>query len=281
MTQTKKRLILHWATPANLLTILSFMLLAIILEFVLITFSIPASLEDSAIVIIPFTNVSISLMYHLLPITIIIILTASFTNLATNIAQATSRTKSPVRTPQKKIHGPTRLKILRKYLRRGRLTLRKTKQKILKTLLPERLQKRAFLVRAKIKSALIIAASFSMMVLLITIVAYPKLVPTITMDFYNLNTSFLDFVIGTIKASENIANAIPPIGILGASIHNALIAAAPAFRNTLESAASAVTKGLVSLNPTEKYLIIQNTAAWIVAILTLSYNQFVKIRRTK
>ena len=141
------------------------------------------------------------------------------------------------------------------------------------------IRQRIVLAKAIIRSAIIIITIFIILILLVTVAAYPRLVPMATENFYQWNTVFLRFVAATISASETIANAISPIGAVSETINNALISAAPAFRNTIEGAASAITSGLVSLHPTEKYLIIQNSAAWVVALATILYIQYMKTRR--
>jgi len=276
--QPRKRLIFRWTTPKNLLAILLFTILTIITQYILITYAIPTSTKDpTAITLSPF-NITISLLYHILPIAVIITLTTSFTYLT--IHTATIPQKSPKKPPpQKTYQKSTRQKPLRKFHKRLQRTIRKIKNRILKTRTVTYIGHRITLTKTIIKSATTITVTFITIILLITIAAYPKLIPTATMNFYQWNTTFLNFVITTIKASETIANTIPPIGAIATAIQNALIFAAPAFRNMLESAASAIASGLVSLNSTEKYLIIQNAAAWTVALFTLLYSQYVKTRR--
>jgi len=155
---------------------------------------------------------------------------------------------------------------------------RKIKNKILKTPAIAHIQRRIILAKTIIKSATTITATFIIIILLITIAAYPHIVPSVTFGFYKWNTAFLNFVTATIKASNTIADAIQPLGAAAAAIQNVLIAASPTFRSTLEGAASAITHGLVTLNPTEKYVLIQNAAAWTTAIVTLIYSQYAKTR---
>ncbi|MDH5495371.1 MAG: hypothetical protein OEY24_06690 [Candidatus Bathyarchaeota archaeon] len=274
--QQRKRLIFRWTTPKNLLAILLFIILTIIVEFIIITFAIPTAAKDPTATTLSLLNVTISLLYHIIPAAVIVTLTTSFTHLATHTANIPKKTQIPKKPQTQK---STRLKPLRQFHKKIRRATRKIKTKILKTPAIAYIKQRITLAKAIIKSATTITLTFIIIITLVTIAAYPKIIPTATADFYHWNTVFLSFVTTTIKASETIANTIPPIGAVATAIHNALIAAAPTFRNTLEAAASAITSGLVSLNPTEKYLIIQNAAAWIIAIATLSYSQYIKNRR--
>jgi hypothetical protein len=273
--QSRKRLIFHWTTPKNLLAILLFIILIIIAEFIIIAFVIPTAVKDSTAITVPFLNVTISLLYHIVPGAVIIALTASFTHLATHTATIPQKAQMPKKPQPPKY---TRLKALRRFHKKLRIAARKIRTRIMKTPTIAYIRQRIALAKTFVKSAAIITLTFILTIALVTIAAYPKLVPTTTADFLQWNTVFLNFVTATIKASETIANTVPPIGVVATAIHNALIVAAPTFRNVLESAASAITSGLVSLSPIEKYLIIQNAAAWIIAVTTLGYSQYIKTR---
>jgi hypothetical protein len=155
----------------------------------------------------------------------------------------------------------------------------KIKNKILKIQTVAYIEHRIILAKAIIKSATTTIVLFILISILLTFAAYPKLLSTATANFYQGNPAFLNFVVATIKASQSIAEAIPPIGAIATTVQNALIAIAPSFRNALQATASAIADGLVALTPTEKYLIIQNIAAWTVALTALLYSQYVKPRR--
>lgn len=278
--QPQRRLIFRWTTSKNLLAILLFITVTAIIEYIIITFAVSTGAIDPTATTLPFLNITISLLYHIVPIAVITTLTASFTLLTTYTASIAKKTQISKKPLQRKIRQkPTRLKPLRKFYKRLQRATQKIKNKMLKTPIIAHIERRIILAKAIIKSATTITVTFVIIILLITIAVHPKLIPTATANFYQWNTVFLNFVIATIKVSETIANTIPPIGAIATAIHNALIAAAPTFRNSLEGAASALTDGLVTLNPTEKYLVIQNTAAWIVAIATLLYSQYVKTHR--
>ncbi len=278
--QDRKRLIFYWTAPKNLLAILLFIILTVIIQYTFIASTIPTRRHDSTTFTLPAINITISLLRHIIPISVIVALTTSFTHLTTHIATVPRKTATSRKTPPRKARRkPQHLKPLRKFYKKVHNSARKIKNKILKTPAISRIQRRVALARALIKSAIAILASFTIILLLIAVAAYPKLVPTATINFYQWNDVFLTFVVATIKAAETAANNIAPIGIVAAAIHNALISVAPTFRNVLEGTASAITKGLVTLNPTEKYLIIQNASAWTVAIAALLYSQYAKARR--
>lgn len=278
--QHRKRLIFYWTAPKNLLAMLLFIILTAIIQYTFIASTIPTIRHDSTTFTLPAINITISLLRHVIPISVIVTLTTSFTHLTTYTATIPRKTAISRKTSPRKTHRKsTRLKPLRKFYEKLHRAARKIKNEILKTPAISRIQRRVALAKTLIKSAITILATFIIILLLISIAAYPKLVPTATISFYQWNGIFLTFVVATIKAAENVANTIPPVGVVATAIHNALITAAPTFRNVLEGTASAIAKGLVTLNPAEKYLIIQNTAAWTVAIATLLYSQYAKARR--
>lgn len=277
-SQLRKRPIFHWATPRNLLVIFLFITLVIIVEYVVVAFAVNTGVED-AVITLPF-SITISLLYHLLPLVVVITLTASFTHFTTHAATISRKPQAPRRLLSRKAYRkPTRLGPLRNAcVRLRRVTLR-VKNKILKNPLVAYVQNKIVLAKAIIRSAATVTATFTVVVLLITIVAYPNVISSATLNLYEWGKPFLNFVGATTEAAKAIASTIPPIGVIAGSIHSALIAASPAFHTTLEGAGSSLTRGLVALNPTEKYLIAQNAAAWIAAITALLYSQYIKTRR--
>ncbi len=266
-------------TKRRLATTLLFITLAVLIE-ILIIYATPTAASDSTAITVPLINITISPLYHLLPAAVVITLTASFTHLATKLPilkpQTIKRPAPPTRRPK-----PSRLKPLRDLYRKLGRTTQRIKDRILKTPLVARIQQQISPAKNTLKNAAIVSVIFIAVTLLVTFTAYPKLLPTATANFYRWNAFFLGFVTATIQAAQTIANTITPIGAVAAAIHDALIAAAPSFRNTLQATATALTSGLVALNPTEKYLVIQNAAAWTAAIATLLYSQYAKTRRPR
>jgi hypothetical protein len=279
-TQPHKRLIFRWTASRNLLAILLFVIIAAILQYVTVTLAVPAGTTDPTTTTIPIINTPLSLLYHVLPTAMITTLTLCFIHFTHQAATVPVRPQiskklPPASTRQK----PARLKALRQFHRRLRRAARRIKRRILQAPTIAQLQHRITLAKAIIRSAITVAAIFIVLAVLLTVAAYPTLVPTATLDLHRWNTTFHGFVMSTIQISRNIADSIPPIGAAAAAINSALISASPAFRNTLEGAASALTAGLVALAPVEKYLAIQNIAAWTTAMATLFYSWYSKARR--
>lgn len=281
-TQPHRRLMFRWTASRNLLAILLFIIIAVILQYVTITLAVPAGTSDPTTTIIPIINTPLSLLYHILPAAMITTLTLCFIHFTHQAAIVPVRPQPPKKLPPAPTRQkPARLKALRQLRRRLRRVTRRVKRRILQAPTIAQLQHRITLAKAIIRSAITVAAIFIILAVLLTIAAYPTLVPTATSDLHKWNTMFHGFVMSTIQTSRNIANSIPPIGAAAAAINSALISASPAFRNTLEGAASALTAGLVALAPVEKYLAIQNIAAWTTALATLFYGWYSKSRRIR
>jgi len=258
------------------LAFILFIIFVGLLEYV-INATLAANLEASSNIVLPIINATISPYYHLLPAAVIVSLTSCFIHLTTHVATVPTRTQTPMRArrPRTKVRFRTFHQSWRKIAKAAR----RVRSRILRTPIIAYIQRRVIMAKALLTGATTVTVTFIIIVLLISITAYPKLMPTAITNFFKWNQGFLSFIIATITASEAVASAVPPIGALATSIHNGLVTVAPAFRSTLEGAGSTLTIGLVSLTPTEKYLVTQNVSVWIVVTITLLYTQYIKIRR--
>jgi len=62
-------------------------------------------------------------------------------------------------------------------------------------------------------------------------------------------------------------------------MNNALVAAAPGFRQSLEAAGTSLTKPIFLLDVVDKFALSQNLAAWTAAVLALLYGAYSSTRR--
>ena len=120
--------------------------------------------------------------------------------------------------------------------------------------------------RANVKGALIVLLVFSTLVLMMSLLAYPRLVHQAISSLYENNPSVLGFVKG-------VGAAAASIGAIFSSINDALLTAAPGLRDFVLSL-GLVTAPLTSLDNVGKYLVFQNGAAWISAIIILLYGRY-------
>lgn len=275
LTQAKRHLIFRWATPKNFLATILFVIVVGLIEYT-ITVNFATGVDELTVIVLPLLNIEISPFHHLLPASAIISLTACFVHFTTHTAIVQPKGK-PSRKPYSSKTKP-RFKIIRDSWRRIVRVGGRMKRRILQNQSIAYVSRQLSAVKPLIRGGVVVIVAFTFIVLLVSIAAYPKLVKTSVTGLFAGNEGLFGFVVGTIRASEDIGNAVPPIGALAASVQGGLAAVAPAFRSSLESAGSTLTAGLVSLKPIEKYIVAQNVAVWIVMTITLLYSRHLKFR---
>jgi hypothetical protein len=129
-----------------------------------------------------------------------------------------------------------------------------------------------------IGSAATIIIVFIAFVILIIAAAFPGSVSRATAGFFDWAPGFVDFALWTAGVTEALAG-IPGIGWAAVAVHQALIGLAPGFHNALKGVASAIAEGLVALNSTEKYLLIQNSTALLVTTMVFLYSRLSRMYR--
>jgi len=72
---------------------------------------------------------------------------------------------------------------------------------------------------------------------------------------------------------QGVAKILSPIGWLASAMKNALLAAAPDFRNTLEALTAPAVEPMVKLDLVWKYAFAQYAAAFISALTALLYGE--------
>lgn len=281
--------------PKNFAALLLFVILTVFFEFLLVysfqlfgltdknawtgTFQIPAT--DWS-----FT-VSVSPLFHLLPITVIVVLVSSWTYLTKYTAFVPSRAEAFRRTlpSARRETEKQRFKGLRRFSKRISRRMqrigRSVKAGFQRIHGVSYVSKRLYSARAAVRSALAVLAVFLSMSLLLYIVVYPDLIHQGVVSLYKGNLSFREFVAGTINGVHGVGQALPPLGSLGTAINNALLAAAPSFRHGLADVGAALTGSIVGLDVTGKYVLSQNVAAWSAALVALIYSSYVLSRRPK
>ncbi|MCW4052958.1 MAG: hypothetical protein NWE78_07110 [Candidatus Bathyarchaeota archaeon] len=269
--------VFRWTNPKNLLAILLFVGVSILLEYVAVSFAVSAGTKDA--IGITSINVTFSPLYFLVPAAVVIALTTSFIHLTTSIVTLKRRSE-PTRKQQvrRTIRKKSRLDSVRRFSERISQTTRRIRTRIRKAWGFRQVADRLDSAKSVICCASAILVTFTALVLLVTAAAYPKLVPSTTADFFHGNPAFLNFVTSTNRATEGISNAIPPVGAIASSIHNALMSVAPGFRDALIAFLYPLSNGLASLSPIAKFLLAQNTAAWSAAVVAIFYRYYASTR---
>lgn len=280
-----KQRISRWTTPKGLASIIVFLVIVFLLEYLIVYSSISFGLEDTNPLswqVFSFT-ITVSPLFHILPLTVIIVLVSSWMHLTRHVSVG-PRKLEPIRShlPPPRRMKKIRFKTVRRYYKRVSKKLGEVGRRIRDLFLENRL---AYLLRrALIKSAWTIILSFSALVLLIYVIVYPKIIPDAANWLLGGGDSvFQGFVVGTINAANAIGQALSPIGWVAASIINGLAASAPSFRNWVIGFTTPIAKPLISLDLVGKYVLAQNVAAWVSALTALYYGQLAHrpVRRSK
>jgi hypothetical protein len=266
-----KRLIFRWTAPKGFVAIVLFLALAVLFEYLMVYFFTFSGLEDNFA--FNFFNITISPLFHLMPLGVIFVLISSWTYLTKYMAvvpRRTSPTKKQSETLRRlpRRRRKMRFKSFRNFFRRIGAAFRRVRG-------VSYLQKRLFFARAAIKSTATVLTVFLVSVLVLYILVHPNLPQDLALGLYSANPSFYGFVLKTIDIAQGIAHALSPIGWLASAIDGALRAAAPGFRNTIEGLASSTTEPLTNLDLVSKYTLCQNAAAWISALLALVYGEYI------
>jgi hypothetical protein len=254
----QRRLVVRWATLKGLAAIILFFMITVLIEYVVVIYAISlGAAENQQNVILGF----ISPLFHLVPIAVIITLVASWTFLTRYTAVRPSEAQRPKAGPPSKRGKKQRFRSVRKFF--GRI-----ESGFLKIRGVTYIWHKIHFARATIKSALTVILVFSALILLVSLMANPQLVYLTVTNIYKTNPALLNFVKG-------ISQALAPVGQALSSVNSAFVSAAPAFRNFVVSL-SAVTRPLINLDATGKYLVFQNVAAWTSAVTALVYGVYTR-----
>jgi len=236
--------------------------------------------------LVPGTNfsftVAISPLLHLLPISVIIVLFASWRYLAKSAVFLPKR-ETTKRIPPRRTTETGRLKSTQRFFRnlgrRFERLGRNVKSGFLKMPGMSPLSQRLSSSRAAVRSAIMILLVFISLAVGLVFVEYPDLIYHLMVNLYRGSPALGDFVTGIGSWLRGVGTLLPPLGDLGGSMNNALVAAAPGFRQSLEAAGTSLTKPIFLLDVVDKFALSQNLAAWTAAVLALLYGAYSSTRR--
>lgn len=286
-TETGRRLQIKWTAPKGFAALILFFAVGVIFEILLISAFQTLGLTDpnawTSTVLIPSTNwsftVSLSVMFHLLPLSVIVVLLASWTYLTKLTAfipkrEAARRIQPLPRRAQEggRLRSARRLwrNLSRRFQRLGR-SLKAGVQRIPGV---SPISERLSFARVAVRTAFVILGIAVSIALLLFLVEYPDLIYHLTVNLYRGSPGFLQFVQGIGQWFNGIGTAVPPLGYIGASINNALINGAAGFRQSLQAVGTSLSAPIVSLDVASKYALSQNLAAWTGALLVLLYGSY-------
>lgn len=278
-----KPLVFRWGTLKGMAATILFLFITVLIEYSIVVYTINLGTKDETLLqtsfLFPGTDwnitISVSPIFHLVPIAVIITLLFSWTYLTKHIAVRPKRKwKEKVRPTQRK---KARLKRRRTFLSRIGFSIRSFFGRIKSGLLKVRgiayLWQKIHFARATIKSALTVLLIFSTLILVVSLVAYPQLVYRIVSGAYSGSASLRGFVRSTSDSAAGIAEALAPIAWIGSSVTNAMKGGAAGFRNFALSFGNLI-RPLAELDNIGKYLVFQNVAAWTSAFIAMLYGLF-------
>jgi hypothetical protein len=290
--QYSKRRIFQRTAKKELVTIISFLALAIIIEYLIVALFLSFGLEDKYLLTQTFQfpgttiffTLSISPLFHLIPIGIIFVLVANWIYLRKYVAGVLRKIeplKKPSMMPKDRFQKPKlrRFKSIRQFSK----SLSKRFERISRSLEAffnrisaaflrirgiSYITQRLSLAQASVKSSATVLALFIVSAFALYLLVQPTLIYDIVVGLYTGNPSLPLAIRGI---SEGIASS--PIGGLTTAVNDALAGIAIGFWNTFEGAGK-LTESLVQLDLTWKYVICQNIAAWVSALAVWAYGKY-------
>ena len=292
-SEKRRRVFFRWTAPKGFAALVSFLALAILIEFLLVYFFLSFGLKDENLFVwkphVSLT-ITISLLFHLLPLGVIAVLVSSWTYLTKNVAVVPQRRELPERHPirrKKRYLGAfgRRLRSIKRFFggiskkfqgvnRAFKGFYRRIGAAFLRIPGVSYLQKRLPLAQAAIKSALIILLIFILVAFALYVLGQKSLALESVAKFYERNPFFHGLVLKIIYGAQAIGRAMAPIGWVISSINNALLAASPSLRNALLGLSASIGEPIAKLDLVEKYVLCQNVAAWVSAVIALAYGRY-------
>jgi len=254
-----RRSVEHLASESKLRNFgykMTFLALIILVEFGIVQLSILLGVTDSFM--ISLGAVSISPLFHILPLIVVIVLTLSWFYLNESLKIASYRKREKI---------SEKIKKRRKTGKIGRIN-----EFIQKIKLPESLRK--VLRSSSFKGAFVTIIFFPSLALIVYLITYPDMLYNFTYSMFKSNPSLLGFAIAIRNFASSIGQTLPPLGWIASSIDNSLKSAAPGFRNSVSGFGDLIN-ALASLDANSKYILCQNLAAWIPALIILAYGKYV------
>lgn len=257
-----------------MIALILFLASAILIEYLIIRFSLFLGVTDKNVLTQTFqfsgTSLSFTIiaspLFHLIPIGVVITLVFSWTHLLGHMAVRPRKITPKKETPKKE--EKRRLKLATNFLHNVSKTLKIVSSR----------WKQSFFAQAVVKSALSVLAFFVVIFFATYVLVYPSLIGNSTVGFYNSNPSALGFITETVEVANEVGRVLTPLEWLASAIDGALKVAAPAFRNAGQGFGG-LTAPLVKLDIVEKYILCQNIAAWVPALIALTYGLYASKRR--
>jgi hypothetical protein len=249
----------------GLAAIILFLIIATLIEYIIVVYAMNIGIKEKPEDLLQWTfsfpgtnwmvTITISPLFNLVPIAVIITLAFCWIYL----------TRQTAIKPYEVKRGKIELGAKRGKESRVKELFGKIKAGLLKIKGFAYVWQKIHFARATIKSALTVLTVFATFILIFSLFAYPRLIYQAISNAYQSNPSLLDFVKSATQALSSI----------GGIFNSALAGAAPGFRNFALSLGNIIGP-LASLDNGGKYLVFQNIAAWLSALITIFYGEYIR-----
>lgn len=236
---------LRWTSQKGLLTLVSFIVLALVSEFFIVSFFAGSGLTS-------IDMLAAVLLFVAVPTAVIAVLVGSWMYLTKYVAlgrrTATTKASKPHRRQTRKTKKSTSENLgnaLRGVI--GKIFVSDSSAA----------QGRLSFSKAAVEGALTVLVVFLLAAILLSVLVYPRLFTDFAIGFYN-TSSFLQ------KFMQNLANALVPLA-------SGLNSIAPGFRDLFGGLASASASAYTEGNIVLIYVICQSVAAGISALCAFAY----------
>ncbi len=253
-----------------------FVVITALLEVLVVLYAMSLGVEDTGLLQWSFTfpgassltTLSISPLFHLIPICVIVTLSFGWVYLSRRL---TTRRQEIRKT---KAEPASRQKFEKKgILSRIRLAGRNFSKGV-KTRFSgvSSFTQKMRLGRPTIKSAVFVLLVFVAFVVLFSLFAFPNLIYESLINLYRANMGIPNFIESSDSWARGAAAALGPIGWLASSINTGLLSASPGFRDFVVGLGGVISP-LASLDGPGKYLAFQNIATLISIVMILIYGE--------
>ncbi len=257
----------RWSSIKGFAALILFIFSALLIEYLITAYATSIGVRDEYCFQIPWLGLTVSPLFHLVPISTVVVLVASWACMTKYIAAKPVEKTKPVQKKPKILSKGLRAKISS--------FLGDLKSRLLRIKGFAYVWSKFSFARATVKSAIIVLLGFLALALLFSVIVNPWLIHNGFVSLYRGNPQLRDSIKAFNSALESFAEVVSPIGWICSAINNALRAAAPGIRD-LASSLGALTKPLLDLSPMGKYLVFQNLAAWISALTVLAYGAYTR-----
>jgi hypothetical protein len=262
--EKRERSAFSWTAPKGLLILGLFIVLALISELAIVSFFAYSGLTETATY-----PLSISPLFHVLPLAVILVLVSSWIYLTKHVTARPYRI-STVKVSESRRRRPrrrARSKSTQSFLGQIKKVVNKINDSLFSSDGGSFVQRRLSFSSVALEMIVTVLAVFLVSIILLSVLVYPNLFTDFAEGLYGANTALHEFVLGIAKALKGMVEASGPINDFFRGI-------APGFSSAFGGTTSAVTPQLTSVDILWRYVFCQNAAAWISAVFALAYVRY-------